>query len=171
LILLGEIMSLLSPRMQELLNKQLNQELRNAYLYLSMSAYFDDLGLKGFAHYFKVQAKEEVGHAMKIYEFIYDAGGKVILSEVPQPKTSWGSISEAIEDFYVAEVDNTKRFYELMDAAREEGNKVVESFLKWFIDEQVEEVSNANELLTKIKMIGEHKPTLLMLDAKLAERK
>lgn len=82
-----------------------------------------------------------------------------------------GSISEAIEDFYVAEVDNTKRFYELMDAAREEGNKVVESFLKWFIDEQVEEVSNANDLLTKIKMIGEHKPTLLMLDAKLAERK
>ncbi len=164
-------MSLLSPRMQELLNKQLNQELRNAYLYLSMSAYFDDLGLKGFAHYFKVQAKEEVGHAMKIYEFIYDTGGKVILSEIPQPKTSWGSVSEVIEDFYAAEVENTKRFYELIDAARGENNKVVESFLKWFIDEQVEEVSNANDLLTKIKIIGEHKPTLLMLDAKLAERK
>ncbi|MEM0025910.1 MAG: ferritin [Zestosphaera sp.] len=164
-------MSLLSPRIQELLNKQLNQELRNAYLYLSMSSYFDDLGLKGFAHYFRVQAREELGHAMKIYEFIYDAGGKVVLSEIPQPKTSWGTVSEAIEDFYVAEVENTKRFYELIDVAREEGNKAVETFLKWFIDEQVEEVSSANDLLTKIKMIGDHKPTLLMLDAKLAERK
>ncbi len=164
-------MSLLSLRMQELLNKQLNQELRNAYLYLSMSAYFDGLGFKGFAHYFKVQAKEELGHAMKIYEFIYDAGGKVILTEVPQPKTSWGSVIEVIEDFYVTEVENTKRFYELMDAAREENNKAVESFLKWFIDEQVEEVSSANDLLTKIKMIGDHKPSLLILDAKLAERK
>lgn len=164
-------MSLLSPKMQELLNKQLNQELRNAYLYLSMSSYFDDLGLRGFAHYFKIQAKEELGHAMKIYEFIYDAGGKVVLSEVPQPKTSWSAVSEAIEDFYVAEVENTKRFYELMDIAREENNKAVESFLKWFIDEQVEEVSSANDLLTKIKMIGDHKPSLLMLDAQLAERK
>lgn len=164
-------MSLLSPRIQELLNKQLNQELRNAYLYLSMSSYFDDLGLKGFAHYFRVQAREELGHAMKIYEFIYDAGGKVVLSEIPQPKTSWGTVSEAIEDFYVAEVENTKRFYELIYVAREEGNKAVETFLKWFIDEQVEEVSSANDLLTKIKMIGDHKPTLLMLDAKLAERK
>ncbi|MEO3992749.1 MAG: ferritin [Desulfurococcaceae archaeon TW002] len=164
-------MSLLSFRIQELLNKQLNQELRNAYLYLSMSAYFDSLGLKGFAHYFRVQAKEEIEHAMKIYEFIYDAGGKVILSEVPQPKTSWGSVSEAIEDFYVAEVENTKRFYELIDVAREENNKAVESFLKWFIDEQVEEVSSASDLLTKIKMIEDHKPSLLILDAKLAERK
>jgi len=136
-----------------------------------MSSYFDDLGLKGFAHYFRVQAREELGHAMKIYEFIYDAGGKVVLSEIPQPKTSWGTVSEAIEDFYVAEVENTKRFYELIDVAREEGNKAVETFLKWFIDEQVEEVSSANDLLTKIKMIGDHKPTLLMLDAKLAERK
>lgn len=157
--------------MQELLNKQLNQELRNAYLYLSMSSYFDDLGLKGFAHYFKIQAKEELGHAMRIYDFIYDAGGKVVLSEVPQPKTSWSTVGEAIEDFYTAEVENTKRFYELMDVAREEGNKAVESFLKWFIDEQVEEVSNANDLLIKIRMIGEHKPSLLILDAKLAERK
>ncbi|MGC8974609.1 MAG: ferritin [Thermoprotei archaeon] len=164
-------MSLLSPKIQELLNKQLNQELRNAYLYLSMSSYFDDLGLRGFAHYFRVQAKEELSHAMKIYEFIYDAGGKVVLSEVPQPKTSWGTVSEAIEDFYVSEVENTRRFYELMNVAREEDNKAVESFLKWFIDEQVEEVSSAKDLLTKIKMIGDHKPTLLMLDAKLAERK
>lgn len=164
-------MSLLSPRMQELLNKQLNQELRNAYLYLSMSSYFDDLGLKGFAHYFKIQAKEELGHAMKIYEFIYDAGGKVTLSEVPQPKTSWSAVSEVIEDFYAAEVENTKRFYDLMDVAREENNKAVESFLKWFIDEQVEEVSSANDLLTKIRMVGDHKPSLLILDARLAERK
>lgn len=164
-------MVLLSPRMEELLSKQLNQELQNAYLYLSMASYFDGLGLKGFAHYFKVQAREELGHAMKIYEFIYDAGGRVTLYEIPKPKEGWSSVVDAIEDFHKAEVENTRRFYELVDRAREEGNKVVESFLKWFIDEQVEEVSSASDLLAKVRLIGEQRHALLVIDAKLAERK
>lgn len=164
-------MSLLSTKMEELLNKQLNQELRNAYLYLSMASYLDSLGLRGFAHYFKVQAREELGHAMKIYGFINDLGGRVVLQDIPKPKESWGSVLEIAEDFYKAEVENTWRFYELMDRAREEGNKSVESFLKWFIDEQVEEVSSASDLLAKVRMVGEQKHALLMLDSKLAERK
>ncbi|MEM0065415.1 MAG: ferritin [Sulfolobales archaeon] len=164
-------MVLLSAKLEELLNKQLNQELRNAYLYLSMSAYFDSIGLKGFAHYFKVQAREELGHAMKIYEFLYDIGGKVVLYDVPKPKESWSSVLEAVEDFYSAEVENTERFYYLVDKAREENNKVVESFLKWFIDEQVEEVSSASDLLAKVRLIGDQKHALLIVDSKLAERK
>jgi ferritin len=152
--------------MEELLNKQLNQELRNAYLYLSMASYLDNLGLKGFAHYFKVQAREELGHAMKIYEFINDLGGRVVPYDIPKPKDSWSSVLEAIKDFYEAEVENTRRFYELIDKAREEGNKAVESFLKWFI-----EVSSASDLLAKVKLIGDQKHALLVLDSKLAERK
>lgn len=163
-------MALLSPKMEELLNRQLNQELRNAYLYLSMASYFDGLGLRGFAHYFRVQAKEELGHAMKIYEFVFDAGGRVVLYDVPKPKDGWGSVLEAVEDFYSAEVENTRRFYELVDRAREEGCKVVESFLKWFLDEQVEEVSSASDLLAKVRMVGEQRHALLVLDSKLAER-
>jgi len=157
--------------MEELLNRQLNQELRNAYLYLSMASYLDNLGLKGFAHYFKVQAREELGHAMKIYEFINDLEGRVVPYDIPKPKDSWSSVLEAIKDFYEAEVENTRRFYELIDKAREEGNKAVESFLKWFIDEQVEEVSSASDLLAKVKLIGDQKHALLVLDSKLAERK
>ncbi|MDI9619291.1 MAG: ferritin [Candidatus Nezhaarchaeota archaeon] len=164
-------MSLLSPKMEELLNGQLKEELKNAYLYLSMAAYFDGLGLRGFANYFKVQAKEELGHAMKMYEFIYGAGGRVSLGDLPKPKDSWSSVINAVEDFHAAEVENTKRFYRLMDESRREGNVSVESFLKWFVDEQVEEVSSAADLLAKVKMIGDHKSALLVLDYKLAERK
>lgn len=162
---------LISSRLEELLNSQLNQELRNAYLYISMAAYLDSQGLRGFAHYFKVQAREELEHAMKIYEFIYDAGGRVFLHEVPKPKENWNSVLEVVEDFYKAEVENTNRFYRLIDSAREENNKAVESFLKWFIDEQVEEVSSASDLLTKVKLVGDQRHALLFLDAELARRK
>ncbi|MDH5806703.1 MAG: ferritin [Candidatus Methanomethylicaceae archaeon] len=164
-------MKLLSHRIEEYLNKQLNQELKNAYLYLSMAAFFDNLNLKGFSNYFKVQAKEELEHAMKIYEFIYNTEGKVILYDIAKPRDNWNTIIEVIEDFYNAEIENTKRIYELVDIAKEENNKVVESFLKWFIDEQVEEISNASDLLAKIKFIGEQKNALIMLDSKLSERK
>lgn len=153
------------------LNKQLNQELQNAYLYLSMASYFDSINLSGFAHYFKVQAREELGHAMKIYSFIVDRGGKVELFDVPKPKSGWNSIVEAVEDFYNAEVANTKRIWSLVDLARSKGDKATEMFLKWFVDEQVEEEKNASELLAKVKMAKDSPAAILALDNMLAQRK
>jgi ferritin len=152
-------------------NRQMNQELRNAYLYLAMAAYFDSLSLTGFAHYFKVQAREELGHAMKFYEFMVDRGWEVELQDVPNPKTKWGSVLEATEDFLAAETENTKRIWRLVDLAREAGDKAAENFLQWFVSEQVEEEKNASELLAKVRMARDQPAALLALDRALAERK
>jgi len=162
---------MLDKKVEEILNKQLNQELQNAYLYLSMASYFTGLNLNGFAHYFLVQAKEEVEHAMKIFRYISDRGGKVELYEIPRPRSNWSSIEEAIEDFYNSEVANGKRIWELVEVVNKIGDKATESFLKWFIDEQVEEEKNSQELLAKIKMVKESLPALLMLDNILGQRK
>uniref|UniRef100_A0A7C5YWE5 Ferritin n=1 Tax=Ignisphaera aggregans TaxID=334771 RepID=A0A7C5YWE5_9CREN len=162
---------MLDKKVEEVLNKQLNQELQNAYLYLSMASYFMSLNLSGFAHYFLVQAKEEVEHAMKIFRYISDRGGKVELYEIPRPRSNWSSIEEAIEDFYNSEVANSKRIWELVEVVNKIGDKATESFLKWFVDEQVEEERNSQELLTKIKMVKESPPALLMLDNILGQRK
>lgn len=152
-------------------NRQLNQELRNAYLYLSMAAYFDNLSLPGFAHYFTVQAREELEHAMRFYRFMVDRGWRVELQDVPKPKTEWSSVQEAAEDFLNAEVENTRRIWRMVDLARQAGDKAAESFLQWFVNEQVEEEKNANELLARIKLVKDQPAGLLMLDRALAERK
>jgi ferritin len=136
-----------------------------------MASYFDELSLKGFANYFKVQAREELGHAMKFYEFIIDRGWKIEIQDIPRPKSSWRSILEAVEDFLAAEVENTKRIWRLVDLARESGDKAAESFLQWFVNEQVEEEKNANELLAILKLTKEHPSAILALDRVLAERK
>lgn len=152
-------------------NRQMNQELRNAYLYLAMTAYFDSLSLTGFANYFRVQAKEELGHAMRFYDFMVDRGWEVELQEVPKPKTKWSSVLEAAEDFLAAETENTKRIWRLVDLAREAGDKAAENFLQWFVSEQVEEEKNASELLAKVRMARDQPAALLALDRALAERK
>jgi ferritin len=152
-------------------NRQMNQELRNAYLYLAMTAYFDSLSLTGFANYFRVQAKEELGHAMRFYDFMVNRGWEVELQEVPKPKTKWSSVLEAAEDFLAAETENTKRIWRLVDLAREAGDKAAENFLQWFVSEQVEEEKNASELLAKVRMARDQPAALLALDRALAERK
>ncbi|MCY0890730.1 MAG: CoA transferase [Pyrobaculum arsenaticum] len=166
-----EIVSRSDKELVEALNRQLNYELRNAYLYLSMAAYFDGLSLGGFAHFFKVQANEELKHALRFYNHLVERGWKVELYDIPKPKSGWGSVLEAVEDFYNAEVENTKRIWELVDLAKAKGDKATESFLKWFVDEQVEEEKLAAELLAKVKLAKDSPAALLTLDNLLAQRK
>ncbi|WP_448579646.1 ferritin [Thermosphaera sp.] len=153
------------------LNKQLNQELQNAYLYLSMAAFFDEKSLTGFSHYFKIQAKEELEHAMRFYEYIIDRGGVIELYDVPAPTKKWASILDAVKEFYEAEVRNTGRIWELVDLVRKHEDKATEAFLQWFINEQVEEEKNASDLLAKVKLVGDNIAGILALDRMLAERK
>ncbi len=153
------------------LNKQLNEELRNAYLYLAMAAYFDEKGLDGFAHFFKVQAREELEHAMKIYEYIIARNGRIELYDVPKPEANWKDIVGVVEEFYRAEVENTKRIWELVDVAEKHGDKATVSFLKWFIDEQVEEEQLASDLKAKIEFVANNPPGILALNRELRQRK
>lgn len=136
-----------------------------------MAAYFSSINLSGFAHYFLVQAKEEVEHAIRIFNYINDRGGRVELYEVPKPRSEWESVEKAIEDFYSSEVANTARIWELVELSRRVSDKATESFLKWFVDEQVEEEKSAQELLARVKLVKDSPAALLMLDRILAERK
>ena len=161
----------ISEKMNEALNDQLNKELYSAYLYLSMAAWAEANNLNGFAHWFKIQAKEELGHAMKFYSFIYERGGRVKLMEVSQPKTDWSSPVEVFEDTLEHEKYVTQRIHNLLKLARDEGDYSTEVFLHWFIDEQVEEEDQARKILETLKMIGDNKAALFAIDRELAKRK
>lgn len=153
------------------LNKQLNYELQNAYLYLAIASYFDSMGLRGFAHYFKVQAREEVEHALKIYDYINSRGEKVELYDIPVLKREWSSVLDAAKEFYEAERNNTQRIWSLVDIARKHGDKATEAFLQWFINEQVEEEEQAMDLLSKVELVKDNPVGVITLDKILSERK
>ena len=161
---------MLSEKMEKALNEQIKLEMDSAYLYLSMAAYFDSLGLKGFAHWMKKQFEEELEHAMKLYNYVYDRRGRVILGPISQPKHEWGSPLEAFEEAYNHERFISESIYKLVDLAREEKDKATENMLQWFVAEQVEEEASTYEVVEKLKMIKDSSQGLLMLDRELAKR-
>jgi ferritin len=161
----------MSEDIVEALNRQLNQELRNAYLYFAMAAYFKGLTLNGFANFFMVQAREELEHAVKIYDYITKRGWSVKLFEVVAEKTTWSSVEEAVRDFYEAEKRNTQRIWDLVELAKRNGDKATEAFLQWFVNEQVEEEEVAADLRTKVELVKGNIAALLALDNILAQRK
>ena len=162
---------MISEKMKVALNEQLNAELFSSYLYLSMSAYCESINLKGFAHWMRVQAKEETGHAMKIYSYTHERVGRVILAAVEQPPTEWKSTINVFEETLKHENKVTQLIHNLVELANTEKDYATKSFLKWFIDEQVEEENQANEILQQLKMIKESPQGLLILDSKLGQRK
>jgi len=160
----------IKPAVEKAINEQINAELYSAYLYLSMAAYFESINLKGFAHWMQVQAKEEAGHGMKLYGFVFERGGKVTLKAIEQPKTEWKSALNAFEDVYAHELKVTELINKLVEAARAENDVASENFFMWFIDEQVEEEAHALEAVQKLKMIGDHAQQIYMLDREMGKR-
>jgi ferritin len=156
--------------MVEVLNKQINNEIYSAYLYLSMSAHSTFVGLKGFANWFMVQYQEEMTHAMKIYDYIHDQGGRVKLMAVEQPPTEFGSPLEMFEKTLKHEKFVTKCINDLVDLAIEEKDHATNIFLQWFVTEQIEEESNDNEIISKLKLVGEEGNGLIMIDKELTGR-
>jgi len=161
---------MLGNKMEKALNGQVNAELYSSYLYLSMSAYFESLKLRGFANWMRVQAQEEVVHAMKIYDHIIERGGRVILPAVEAPPTEWDSPLAVFEQVYSHEQKVTGLINDLVDLATSENDPATKSFLQWFVDEQVEEEDSANQVLQKLKLVGEAPDGLFMIDGELAER-
>ncbi len=162
---------MIKEKMQNALNNQINLELYSAYLYLSMSAYFESINLKGFANWMKVQAQEELNHAMKFYDHINERGGKMTLKAVEAPKTEWKSPLDAFEDTYKHEQKITSIINKLVDLSESENDYPSKSLLQWFVDEQVEEEASADEIVKKLKLIKESPNGLLMLDSILSKRK
>jgi ferritin len=161
---------MLSEKMQAAMNKQINAELHSAYIYLSMAAYFEDKNLPGFAHWMRLQAKEEVGHAMKFFDFIVERRGRVLLEPVAAVPTDWPSPLAVFENALAHEQKVTGLINDLVNLALAEKDHASNSFLQWFVDEQVEEEASADAIVQKLKMAGDTPVALLILDQELGER-
>lgn len=162
---------MLTKKLQDALNEQINKEFFAEYLYLSMSAYLESIEMEGFANYFNVQAQEEHFHAMKMFNFVHDKGGRVILKSLKEPKSEYTSVVNVIEESLEHERYVTKSINELMDVAIKENDHSVKSFLEWYVDEQVEEEATISRLLAKLKLINGEGFGLLTLDSQLGARK
>lgn len=160
----------LSKKMEEALNKQINAELYSAYLYLAMAAYFESANLSGFAHWMELQAEEEKQHAMKLYHYIIERGGRVVLDAIQKPQSDWKSPLDVFEAVYAHEQHVTSLIYNLADIARQEKDYATEVMLHWFIKEQVEEESNASSILERIKMVKDSVNGILQYDKILGKR-
>jgi ferritin len=161
---------MLNDKVVEALNKQLNKEMYSAYLYMAMSAYSTYTGLKGFANWFMVQYQEEMVHAMKFYDYINDQGGQVKLMAIEQPLAEFESPLDMFEKTLEHEKFITRSINELVDLAIAEKDHATNIFLQWFVTEQIEEEGNDNEIISKLKLVGEDGNGLLMLDKELAAR-
>ena len=157
-------------KMDKALNKQLNREIFSAYLYLSMSAYFESINLTGMANWMNVQAKEEMTHAMKFYNYILQCGEKVLLDAVEKPQSEWESPLKAFEGALEHEKYITKNIYDLVTLARDEKDYATEIFLNWFVTEQMEEEDNASKIIEKLKLIQDSPNGLYLLDKELSLR-
>ena len=156
--------------MEKAINDQINAELYSAYLYLSMAAYFESRNMKGFAKWMQIQTKEEVSHAMKFYNFVFERGGKVTLKAVEQPASDWKSPLALFEQVYEHEQKVTNLINKLVEAARADNDVATENFLMWYIDEQVEEEAHAYEAVQKLKMVGDVPQAMYMLDKEMGAR-
>jgi ferritin len=161
---------MLNDKMQEALNKQLNAELYSSYLYLSMTAYFESTGLKGFANWMRVQAREELMHAMKIYDHVNERDGRVLLESIDTPPTDWDSPLAAFKDTYKHEQVVTGMINGLVDLAGLEKDHATYNFLQWFVSEQVEEEASSGDIVRKLELVKDDGRGLLMLDQELAQR-
>lgn len=161
---------MISKKTQTELNKQINAEMYSAYLYLSMSAYFETLNLSGFANWTYIQYQEEMTHAMKMYHFVIERGGRVELDAIEAPKKEWKGSLDVMKEVYAHEQKVTGMINDLVDLAIQEKDHATNNFLQWFVAEQVEEEANADEIVSELEFIGENKQALLMLDRELRGR-
>ena len=161
---------MLSERMMKSLNKQLNAELYSAYLYLSMAAYFESKNLKGFANWMRVQAQEELTHAMKFFDYINERRGRVYLEAIEKPPTEWKSPLDVFEATYEHEVKVTSMINDLVNMSMEEKDHATYNMLQWFVAEQVEEEASADEIRQQLRMIKEDGRGIMMLDRELKQR-
>jgi ferritin len=155
---------------QNALNKQINAEMHSAYLYLAMSAQLEHDNLPGFAHWMRLQSEEENFHAMKLFDFVNERGGRVVLDAIPAPPEDFGSVLDVFKAALAHEKKITGMINDLYALAIERNDYPAQIMLQWFISEQVEEESNAGSIVTQLEMIGDSPGTLLVLDRQMAAR-
>jgi ferritin len=161
---------MLSAKLQDAFNKQINAELFSSYLYLSMAGHLESQDLKGMAHWMRIQAAEENAHAMRIFDFVNNRSGRVSLAAIEAPKGEWKSPLEVFEDAYKHEQKITGLINDLMNLVAMEKDGAGHDFLEWFCREQVEEESAAQLIVAQLKMAGDNGLGLYMIDQQLGQR-
>ena len=161
---------MMNEKMQLALNEQINKEFYSEFLYLAMKAYFAELNLQGFVNWFDVQVQEERAHAFGMYDYLIERGGKVELLEIEKPVIEGNTPIEIFEHVLRHEQYVTSRINYLLDVAEEVKDRAAISFLDWYLKEQVEEESSVGKVLATLKLIGDDKNALLLLDKDLATR-
>lgn len=160
----------ISQAMRDAINEQIKAEFDSAYIYLAMSAYFEDCGLSGMAHWMRKQYKEEIEHAEKFMNYLYERGERVIIPEIAKPKESYTDALDAFKTSYAHEQYVTSRIYKLVDLAVSEKDYATQSMLKWFVDEQMEEEDNTSSIVNKIEFLGGDKHSIYLVDRELSAR-
>lgn len=160
----------MNEKMANALNEQMNFEIYSAYIYLAMSSYLRTLNLNGFAHWMEVQMQEELDHARRFYTFIHDRGGEVEFTEIPKPQKAWESVEDVFKHALEHEQLVTSKINNLVEMANQEKDFATNAHLQWFVNEQVEEEAQTNEILAQVRFSKNSPNAILLLDKDLAQR-
>ncbi len=161
----------ISTELEKAINEQIGIEFAASYAYLSMAAYFERNAFDGFSKWMHLQSEEEHTHAMKFYQYLIDRGGVARIPSIPAPEWDFDSVIKVFEASLDQEREVTRHIYDLYKIAQNESDFATVSFLKWFVDEQVEEEKNVSDMIDKLKMAQGNPDSLLLLDRYALERK
>lgn len=161
---------MIKDKIVDSLNAQINLEYHSSYTYLAMSKYFLEQNLNGFATWMRVQAQEELMHAMKIFDFIDERDGTISFADIKKPRQEWDTPLNAFEDALQNEQAVSESIYDLVDLSLSERDHATNTFLQWFVSEQVEEESTIKEVIDTLKLVGNDGNGLFLLDRDLGQR-
>ena len=161
---------MISDSINTIINEQINKEFYSGYLYLSMSAHLRELGLFGFANWTKVQAKEEVEHGLKLFDYLIERNSFVTLKQIKTPEFEFNGILSIFNHIYEHEKSITASVIQIAKAAEDECDRTTLSFIDWFINEQIEEEQNVKDIIKRLELFGDNHASLFLMDKELGER-
>ncbi len=161
---------MLSKEMESALNEQVNNEFYSAYLYLAMAGWFESKNLTGFAHWMRLQFQEEQEHAMRIFGYIGERGGRVKMGAIKAPPEEWDSVLAVFEYTLEHEQDVSASINRLVDLAMKQSDHASNAYLQWFVNEQVEEEASVDAIVQQLRMVGDSGHALFMIDRELGQR-
>ena len=160
----------ISENIKNILNEQINKEFYSAYLYLAMSAFFDNMGLYGFANWTKVQAREEVDHGMIIFDYMIDRNTPVQLKQIDIPDTDFKNPLQVFEKVLEHEKYVTSSIDSIAKLSLDECDLATLNFINWYLKEQIEEEKNTTDIITKLKLFGDEDASLYLINEELQKR-
>ena len=161
---------MISEKINEIINEQINKEFHSGYLYLSMSAHLNELGLFGASKWTKEQAREEVEHGLKLLDYLLERDSFVTLKQISTPTFEYKGLGSIFERIYEHEKCITESVMKIAQLAEDECDRTTLNFIKWFIEEQVEEEQQVQDIIKRIKLFGDENSVLYLLDKELGEK-